>query len=233
MGYIYKAFNIKNDFFCEKLLHDLPFSENDFEKPEIIIGLNNAGYRVNEKQHSLTYYPSDSIFKMRMLNYSTYDPLIDNEEKTIRDNLRKFIEEMKIYMEENKLNDDKFMKNLCDDIYISYRTFGTKFATMYNNARQTSQGTQRCYNVNHTPEDEIQKIYSSSLTLTKPKLQRQKAVYNNNNNDDDITFHELNHTVSGFADAPYLTPTSTRLMRDISSSYEINSDNNTELSVEI
>ena len=188
---------------------------------------------LKRKNEKINNNNSDSIFKMRMLNYSTYDPLIDNEEKTIRDNLRKFIEEMKIYMEENKLNDDKFMKNLCDDIYISYRTFGTKFATMYNNARQTSQGTQRCYNVNHTPEDEIQKIYSSSLTLTKPKLQRQKAVYNNNNNDDDITFHELNHTVSGFADAPYLTPTSTRLMRDISSSYEINSDNNTELSVEI
>ena len=102
---------------------------------------------------------------------------------------------------------------------------------MYNNARQTSQGTQRCYNVNHTPQDERQKIYSSSLTLTKPKLQRQKAVYNNNNNDD-IAFDELNHTVSGFADAPYLTPTSTRLMRDISSSYEINTDS-TELSVEI
>jgi len=175
---------------------------------------------------------SDSIFKMRMLNYSTYDPLFDNEEKTIRDNLRKFIEEMKIYMEENKLNDDKFMKNLCDDIYISYRTFGTKFATMYNNARQTSQGTQRCYNVNHTPQDERQKIYSSSLTLTKPKLQRQKAVYNNNNNDD-ISFDDfINHTVSGFADAPYLTPTSTRLMRDISSSCEINTDS-TELSDKI
>jgi hypothetical protein len=36
LGYIYKAFNIKNAFFCEKLLHDLPFSENDFEKLGII-----------------------------------------------------------------------------------------------------------------------------------------------------------------------------------------------------
>ena len=67
LGYIYKAFNIKNAFFCEKLLHDLPFSENDFEKPEIVIGLNNAGCLVNEKQHPLTYYPSDSIFKMNLI----------------------------------------------------------------------------------------------------------------------------------------------------------------------
>ena len=165
-----------------------------------------------------------------MFNYSTSDPLINEEEKTIKDNLRNFIEEMKKYMEENNLNDDKFMKNLCDDIYISYRTFGTKFATMYNNARQTSQGTQRCYNVSHTPDED--EIYSSSQTLTKPKLQRQQAIYNNNNNDD-ISFDDfINHTVSGFADAPYLTPTSTRLMRDISSSCEINTDG-TELSHKI
>ena len=183
---------------------------------------------LKRKNEKINNNNSDSIFKMRMLNYSTSDQLIYEEEKTIRDNLRKFIEEMKIYMEENNLNDDKFMKNLCDDIYISYRTFGTKFATMYNNARQTSQGTQRCYNVSHTPdEDETQQLHSSSKTLTKPKLQRQQAVY------DDITLDNfINHTVSGFADAPYLTPTSTRLMRDISSSCEINTDG-TELSHKI
>ena len=183
---------------------------------------------LKRKNEKINNNNSDSIFKMRMFDYSISEPLIDEEEKTIKDNLRNFIEEMKKYMEENNLNDDKFMKNLCDDIYISYRTFGTKFATMYNNARQTSQGTQRCYNVSHTPdEDETQQLHSSSKTLTKPKLQRQQAVY------DDITLDNfINHTVSGFADAPYLTPTSTRLMRDISSSCEINTDG-TELSHKI
>jgi len=185
---------------------------------------------LKRKNEKINNNNSDSIFKMRMFNYSTSEPLIYEEEKTIKDNLRNFIEEMKKYMEENNLNDDKFMKNLCDDIYISYRTFGTKFATMYNNARQTSQGTQRCYNVSHTPDED--ELHSYSQTLTKPKLQRQKAVYNNNNNDD-ISFDDfINHTVSGFADAPYLTPTSTRLMRDISSSCEINTDS-TELSDKI
>ena len=46
-------------------------------------------------------------------------------------------------MDDNNLNDDKFMKNLCDDIYISYESIGTKFANMFINSRQTSQGKQR------------------------------------------------------------------------------------------
>ena len=45
----------------------LPFSENDFEKPEIIIGLNNAGCGFNQKDYPLTYYPTDSIFKMNFI----------------------------------------------------------------------------------------------------------------------------------------------------------------------
>ena len=177
----------------------------------------------------------DSIFKIRMIYSLTSDPIFENEEKTIRDNLRKFIEEMKKYMKDNNLNNNNFMKNLCDDIYISYRTFGTRYATMYNNARQTSQGTQRCYNVSHTPEDNLsnqkdttQNLYSSrskfnTPIIPRPKLQRHRAVYNDND------FDNLNHTVSNFTDAPYLTPTSAQLMRDIS--IGINSDSS-ELSNE-
>jgi uncharacterized protein YegL len=170
----------------------------------------------------------DSIFKIRMIYSSNSDQLFENEEKTIRDNLRNFIEEMKKYMKDNNLNDNNFMKNLCDDIYISYRTFGTRYATMYNNARQTSQGTQRCYNVSHTPEDNLsiqdttQNLYSSRNIynrpiIPRPKLQRHTAIHTDND------FDNLNHTVSNFADAPYLTPTSTQLMRDISVGINIDS----------
>jgi hypothetical protein len=46
---------------------------------------------------------------------------------------------------------NKFAK-FCD-IYISYQTFGTKLGTMFTAARQTSQGTQRCYTACQIPEE--------------------------------------------------------------------------------
>jgi AraC-like DNA-binding protein len=153
---------------------------------------------------------------------------------------RQFIEEMKKYMSENNLNDDKFLKNLCDDIYISYRTFGTKFGTMYNNARQTSQGTQRCYTVSHTPHDENEErsfrnpIRLNSLPI--PRLTRQTNIlqsqdintinYFNNIHIDDIGV--LEHEVSDFNDTPYLTPGATQLMREISLGVTRNDDTEEE-----
>lgn len=64
LGYIYNLFNINNKYFCIKLLERLPISENEFEKPEIIIGLNKASCNLNYKKYSLTYNHNDSIFKM-------------------------------------------------------------------------------------------------------------------------------------------------------------------------
>lgn len=62
LGYIYPLLNIDNSLFCNKLLETLPYAEDEFEKPEIIIGLNKAG--CNIKTNSLSYNLSDSIFKM-------------------------------------------------------------------------------------------------------------------------------------------------------------------------
>jgi AraC-like DNA-binding protein len=161
------------------------------------------------------------------------------EQKTITENLRKFIEEMKKYMTDNNIEDDKFMKNLCDDIYISYRTFGTRFAAMYNNARQTSQGTQRCYTVSHTPQDDVtQNLYgnqsntiSLARTLSIPKLRRNQNVGVNMTDETVNLFEnviELNHVVSDFADTPYLTPGSTQIMREISSTRAVMSEDEEE-----
>ena len=75
--------------------------------------------------------------------------------KLIKNKMMALLEEMKTYITclPNDSKDVKFMKLLCDDIYISYKTFGTKYGEMYTCARQTSQGTQRCYTVTHTPEN--------------------------------------------------------------------------------
>ena len=62
LGYIYQLFNINKEHFCKKLLDTLPFAENEFEKPEIIIGLNKAECTI--QKYSLTYNSTDSIFRM-------------------------------------------------------------------------------------------------------------------------------------------------------------------------
>jgi hypothetical protein len=121
-------------------------------------------------------------------------------------------------MEVNNADNDKFLKNLCDDIYISYRTIGTKYGSMYTGARQTSQGTQRCYTVTETPDDNF------NFGRFTPKLQRHsKDIYNEPILFlerpfilDDIEPEPLMHSVSDFIDSPYLIPTATKMMRDIS-----------------
>lgn len=68
LGFIFTLYdntptNNKNNF-CNKLLHDLPSAESEFEKPEIIIGLSNAGCNIDNKKYILTFNTNDSIFKM-------------------------------------------------------------------------------------------------------------------------------------------------------------------------
>jgi hypothetical protein len=129
---------------------------------------------------------------------------INQKESNLRRRLREFIIEIKNYILEHHLTNDKFLKNLCDDIYISYSTMGSKYGKMYTCARQSSQGTQRCYNVTETPNMRTDHI------IQQPVLRRQVAYgtsIDNENIDNDL-FHE----VSNFADTPYTTPLATQLM---------------------
>ena len=165
-----------------------------------------------------------------------FDNIDDNssivhEQNSLKKEMKNFMDEMKKFMNDNNLNDDGIMKNLCDDVYISYRTFTTKFGAMYNCARQTSQGTQRCYAVNHTP-DEIER--ENPRAFRRPILQRQTNALPDcgltptinlwNSNSTSIPFPDLTddheedmtHVLSNFEDSPYLTPCATQVMREIS-----------------
>ena len=137
-------------------------------------------------------------------------------------------------MEDNNLQDDKTLKNLCDDIYISYRTFGTKVGTMFCTARLTSQGAQRQYTASNThpidshPMDshpmDSHPIDSQTLdefenmsTLSRlPILIRQNNMVRFNDSDDDLPI--LHHEVSGYEDTPYLSQQADQIMRALSRS---------------
>jgi hypothetical protein len=73
LGFIVGILDINKEEYCKKLFADLPYAEEEFEKPEIIIGLNNAGCNINSKQYNypLTYSADDSIFKMNWIIQAT------------------------------------------------------------------------------------------------------------------------------------------------------------------
>jgi hypothetical protein len=139
---------------------------------------------------------------------------IDDDNELLKDELNNFLIEMKKFMTENGLEQDKLMKNLCDDIYISLRTIGTKHGAMYSCARQASQGTQRCYTVNHTPEDNdlAPGLRRFPLTRQTNKLYSSFDDIIEEHNANDITQHQ----VSGLEDSPFLSPSAAQVMRDIS-----------------
>jgi hypothetical protein len=82
---------------------------------------------------------------------------------SLKNDMKNCFREMRKYMRENNLLDDSFWKQLCDDIYITHKTIGTRVGNMYSTARQRSQGMQRAYTTATTPEDIIDhSIYAIS-----------------------------------------------------------------------
>ena len=65
------------------------------------------------------------------------------------------------------VDDKPFMKLLMDDVYITRKMFGTTYNSLYSNARQTSQGTQRCYNVGHLSTDSTVAVGVSMPRITR------------------------------------------------------------------
>jgi len=123
------------------------------------------------------------------------------EHKKLKTEMHLFFEELKKYMNDHNLTDDILMKNLCDDIYICHRTFGTKFGYMFCNSRESSQGNQRAYTATQIPE-----IYT-----------RQNALCRSNTfGYFDIENEDLKHDISDSIDTPYYTQSMTNVMRSVS-----------------
>ena len=145
------------------------------------------------------------------------------DRKKLRNKLHDFFEELKKYMSDNHLEDDILLKNLCDDIYICYRTFGTSYGFMYCNARECSQGQQRAYTATQLPDDTDQHIFTRQNAIYLGNaIHRSNGVnyddYEDNMQpyEDNMQPDELQHNVSGATQTPYRTQTMTGVMRSCS-----------------
>lgn len=197
-------------------------------------------FEVSQNQNNILNVQSN-IFSQLVNDEASSEVIMlserEKKEKDLKSKLIDLIKDIKKYMETNELNEDKFLKNLCDDIYISYKTIGTRYGAMYSCARQTSQGNQRCYTVTQTPIniDEEQGHHVVSIPKLNYKNVNNYANVNEKANILKLENPSLIHNVSNFIDAPYLTPTATRLMRDVSSGGNIflKNPNETESGVNV
>jgi hypothetical protein len=83
---------------------------------------------------------------------------------------------------------------------------------MYVNARLTSQGTQRAYNVTNIPQ---QRIFDGSIR--RQNAIRRSGQHNFDDfNDDEDQYDTLNHKVSASVTTPYRSTSQTAVMRSVS-----------------
>jgi len=160
---------------------------------------------------------SPDIFGIFGLQNSYNNSELYDEKIRVKHKLSEFIIEMKNYMEDNKLENDKILKNLCDDIYVCYRSFDTKYGSMFCTSRHTSQGTQRIYTASNTEYlDENDLRNNSVFRFRGRRLTRHTNHFPQNfHNTTNVSI--LDHELSSFDDTPYLTPQATNVMRAISS----------------
>lgn len=92
--------------------------------------------------------------KVQELLYIANKQNIYDSLNELKKNMKEVFKKMRIYMRENKILDDPFMKLLCDDISITYQNMGTINGLSFTYNRQTSQGRQKVYNVRTTSNDD-------------------------------------------------------------------------------
>ena len=188
------------------------------------------------KQIQQKKYNDEDETKIFNNNQSSNNQSNKEQIKEIKQRMDDLFNEMKQYISDVKSDDvkdnKKFIKNLCDDIYITRKTFGSTYGIMFSCARQTSQGTQRCYTVNTTP---TARFASTSFDIDEGNLSPTKLRRQSNSSssdslqmfklDEEITpMNEDEYVVSNFEDTPYLTPTATLLMRTINTQEAADND---------
>ena len=141
------------------------------------------------------------------------EKLLKEQNKKLKLELQDLFNEIKKYMSDNNLLEDTLLKNLCDDLYICHKTFGTQLGDMFCTARGNSQGQQRAYTATYLCNGISNIIYNRN--------------FDNSYDDDDD--EELFHHLSDSIDTPYLTQTMTQVMRSVSTKTNFEEEEETQV----
>uniref|UniRef100_A0A6C0JHN5 VWFA domain-containing protein n=1 Tax=viral metagenome TaxID=1070528 RepID=A0A6C0JHN5_9ZZZZ len=140
---------------------------NDFAMPELV---DENGETI---EHDLSKY--SFRLKVQELLFGARNLDTRNLQDKMKIEFKRVFKKMRVYMRENALVDDPFMKLLCDDISVTYRTMGTRAGHAYASARQTSQGRQQSY----TPAqcvDNNQDIFNLTRSNAIGAFPRQNSI---------------------------------------------------------
>jgi hypothetical protein len=100
----------------------------------------------NAKHSDLQKY----IFRQRTQEFM-FRAQNENDNLSIKEDLKALLTEIKTYMETHLLLEDTFYVSLCDDLAITIRTYGTEHGFMYAAGRINSNGNERAYNICSIP----------------------------------------------------------------------------------
>ena len=188
------------------------------------IDLTKYVFRQRNQQH--LFAVKEFISKKNKINYLIDEVQRDDlrsEKHMLKKNLTDYFTELKKYMEDNNLSSDIFYSNLCDDIYISIKTFSTSHGAMYVNSRLESQGSQRAYNVTNIPIRERGHRYGGNHSIRRQHAMCGNQMDTDNNeyaDEEDEEFVRLNHQVSSSYTTPYRSCSQTAVMRAVSTNQE-------------
>jgi hypothetical protein len=174
-------------------------------------------YKINEYLKKTNVETDTTIPYMRLPNLrepNKYDPE-EKQKSVLKSELCAFFEELKEYIVKNELQDDILLKNLCDDIYICHRTFGTEYGNMYCAARKSSQGNQRTYAVTQVPNVNCHDFGIQRSNVLQHYSNSQDPDYDLDNTIPPPVL--LRHEVSDSLATPYRNSSNSRVMREISS----------------
>lgn len=184
-----------------------------------LIGINLVNYVLRQRTQELLFEArkhSENNRYPRFANpFNKYEQnnqdLYRENSSTMKKKLKQFHRLLLEFIKENHLEADLFIKTLCDDIYIAHKTIGTRFASMFTAARQTSQGRQQTYNC--TNIDELDEPTSNSHFTGLNK------IYKPDENSID------NYCVSNDSLSPYSCFGVVKLMRGVSANDSIGTEN--------
>jgi len=119
---------------------------NEDENQDITVDLTPYAFRqkTQELLHEASILSKNDVSK---------DSLQYEKETTLKDNLKQFLKFMMNYVEKTDKKTDKFMKLLCDDIYVTLNTLGNQESSMWILNRESSQGKQQTYKATPSRRD--------------------------------------------------------------------------------
>ena len=115
--------------------------------------------------------------------------------ESYKDSVQAFFNQMREYMRENDLLEDPFMKLLCDDILVTFKTFGTDKAEMYTTSRHSGQSNQSACRASSQPLENLRKVSFAIAGIKRCNALCQQYDYEENV-DEDAQEDDLNRFTS-------------------------------------